>query len=233
MKLNGVFGKGTGKVGNSVWAVSGGVQIVRPYNPNVSNPNTDAQVKQRAKLKLMSQLAAVYASVIAIPKKGLVSARNQFISKNIAMATYANEQASFPLADLQLTLGVNVLPPVAAERGNNTTLNVGLQGAYGAYADRVVYVFAEHAEGDKIRVVSSVIAEAGANGEFEAVMNITESDGFLHAYAVKFASADEKTKFESYVHEAESPNAVLGIVQRMTVSGNTFTETRGVKVVGL
>ena len=54
MKLNGIVGKGTGKLGASVFAISGGEQIVRQYNPVVSNPNTDAQVAQRAKLKLMS-----------------------------------------------------------------------------------------------------------------------------------------------------------------------------------
>ena len=81
MKLNGFVGKGTGKLGSSVFAVSGGEQIVRQYNPNVSNPNTDAQVAQRAKFKLMSQLAAVLAPGLAFKKDSLVSPRNKFIKK--------------------------------------------------------------------------------------------------------------------------------------------------------
>lgn len=233
MKLNGFVGKGSGKLGSSVFAISGGEQIVRQYNPNVSNPSTDAQEEQRAKLKLMSQLAAAFASVIAIPKKGLVSARNQFISKNIGLATFANEQASFPMVGLQLTLGSIVIPDISTERGNNNTLNVRLQENYGGFADKVVYVFAEWAEGDKIRVRSTVIAEAGASGNFEAILPASDNSGFVYAYAVKFASTSEKGKFEDYVYEAESPDAVLGIVQRLTVSGNTFSATKGVSVVGL
>lgn len=233
MKLNGFVGKGTGKLGSSVFAVSGGEQIVRQYNPNVSNPSTDAQVEQRAKLKLMSQLAAAFASVIAIPKKGLISARNQFISKNIGLATFANDQASFPLEQLQLTLGAAVLPTLFWERGNNGVINVRLQSNYGAFADKVVWVFAEWAEGDIIRVLSSGIADAGANGLFEAILSGSDNSGFIYAYAVKFASTSEKAKFENYVYEAESPNAVLGIVQRMTTSGNTFSATSGKPVTGL
>ena len=233
MKLNGIFGKGSGKVGESVWAVSGGVQIVRPYNPNVTNPNTDAQVEQRAKFKLLSQLAAAFAPVIAIPKKGLVSARNQFVSANIGLATYANDHASFPLVKLQLTIGTAVLPGLFCERGENGKFNVRLQDNYASYADKVIYVFAENCEGDQIRVFSTVIAEAGGNGDFAALLPSSDNSGFVYAYAVKFASSSEKTKFENYVYEADSPNAVLGIVQRMLASGNKFSQTIASPVVGL
>lgn len=225
MKLNAILGKGSGKVGGLVFAVSGGEQIVKEKASKVSNPSTDAQVEQRAKLKLMSQLAAAFASVIAIPKNGLVSARNQFISRNIGLATFANGQASFPLGLLQLTIGTVVLPTISWERTNDTTFNVSLVENFGAYADKVVYVFAEHADGEKIRVRSSVVANAGANGNFIATLPGSDRSGFIYAYAVKFASSSEKAKFENYVYESESPNAVLGIVQRLTASGNTFSAT--------
>lgn len=61
MKLNGFVGKGSGKLGASVFTVRKGVQVVREYTDKVSNPNTTAQVGQRAKFKLLTQLAAVVA----------------------------------------------------------------------------------------------------------------------------------------------------------------------------
>lgn len=61
MKLQGFVGKGTGKLGASVWAIRKGVQVVREYTDKVSNPNTPAQVGQRAKFKLLTQLGAVVA----------------------------------------------------------------------------------------------------------------------------------------------------------------------------
>ena len=76
MKLYGLFGKGSGKLGSSVFAISSGEQIVREYNPVVENPNTPAQVEQRAKFKLLSQLASDLASALAFKKEGLVSTRN-------------------------------------------------------------------------------------------------------------------------------------------------------------
>lgn len=61
MKLQGFVGKGSGKLGASVWTVRKGVQVVREYTDKVSNPNTPAQVGQRAKFKLLTQLGAVVA----------------------------------------------------------------------------------------------------------------------------------------------------------------------------
>lgn len=105
MKLTGITGTGTGKLGSSVFATVAGQQIVRQYQPVVANPSTDAQVAQRAKLKLGSQLARDLKPAIAIPKDGLVTSRNRFISKNFALLSFANETASVQLEDIQLTDG--------------------------------------------------------------------------------------------------------------------------------
>lgn len=64
MKLQG-FLKGVGKVENLVVSQVGGVTIARAYQPNVSNPKTEKQVDQRARLKLASQIAAAMSPVIA------------------------------------------------------------------------------------------------------------------------------------------------------------------------
>ena len=105
MKLYGLFGKGSGKRGSSVFAISSGEQIVREYNPVVENPNTPAQAEQRAKFKLLSQLATDLANALAFKKEGLVSARNKFIAYNMKAVAYDEPTASVDLQALSVTGG--------------------------------------------------------------------------------------------------------------------------------
>ena len=145
MKLNGFVGKGTGKLGASVFAISGGEQIVRQYNPKVANPNTDAQVEQRAKLKLMSQLAADMATSIAFRKKGLVSARNQFVSVNIGKCTFVNEGenkgARIDVNQIDLTGASAAFPEIAEPVITDNVVNATGQGPPYRYASPRIQAF--------------------------------------------------------------------------------------------
>lgn len=111
-KTSSMWGKTTGKVGGLVYATAGGEQIVREYNPNVANPSTDAQVNARAKMKLLSQLSASLAPVIAMTKDGLVSKRNKFTSKNYNFAIATNGVAQISYENVQLTEGNLALPQI-------------------------------------------------------------------------------------------------------------------------
>lgn len=114
MKLQGFVGKGSGKLGASVWAVRNGQQVVREYTNRVSNPNTRPQVEQRAKFKLLSQLAAL------VGKEGMffdgigagVSMRNEFMKQNmeaVEVLTGAS-QATLKTGAVKLTSGSFVFP---------------------------------------------------------------------------------------------------------------------------
>lgn len=105
MKLNGIVGKGSGRLGSSVFTVRGGEQIVRQYTPNVANPNTDKQQGQRAKFKLLSQMGAIAADGLLFPKVGNVSQRNAFVQANMAAVTFADGRASLDLSNLSLGNG--------------------------------------------------------------------------------------------------------------------------------
>lgn len=48
-----------GRCGGQVYRVRAGEQIVASYQPNVSNPRTDAQLQQRAKLALAGKLSSI------------------------------------------------------------------------------------------------------------------------------------------------------------------------------
>lgn len=53
------LGQYSGKVGSVVYAVQNGQQIVRSYQPVVSNPKTLAQRKQRAKANLVGRISQI------------------------------------------------------------------------------------------------------------------------------------------------------------------------------
>lgn len=106
MKLQGFVGKGSGKLGASVWAVRKGVQVVREYTNKVSNPNTRPQVEQRAKFKLLSQLAAITADAMAFTSMTAgQSMRNMFMKRNMdaVEVPFDESQALLKVGEVQLS----------------------------------------------------------------------------------------------------------------------------------
>lgn len=231
MKLNGFVGKGSGKLGSSVFAISGGEQIVRVYNPQVSNPNTDAQVAQRAKLKLMSQLAAALAPALGFKKQGLVSARNQFISKNIGQADYQDNEASIALEEIQLTNSSTPIPSIVTEGEEGGVLNVELESAANGDIKRVVYVVYEVTEDETLRYVASkVVSEAGAQNKFPDVFNLYEGSFVVYAYGVKDTNSDATIKYENYIASSTDGNASLQVVELFRSALYGLTMTTGARV---
>lgn len=55
---NGILGTMTGKVGGVVGRTWKGINTVSAYQPNVSNPRTNAQIGQRDKLTVLTKLAS-------------------------------------------------------------------------------------------------------------------------------------------------------------------------------
>lgn len=120
MKLTSIIGKGTGKLGGSVFAVSEGRQIVREYQPKVSNPRTEKQQEQRAKFSGLVLLAREFApSLMYIGRRAGVSERNEFVRRNSGEATIQIDMErtpNFTLPDfsvLRLTSGS--IPTIVAE----------------------------------------------------------------------------------------------------------------------
>lgn len=119
--MQGITGKLSGKMGAAVFRVREGQQIVTQYNPIVKNPNTAGQQSQRAKFKLMSQLAAIMApaygtmGTINRPTRGKSTQRNAFTQINMKLVevdTGGDEvTAKIPMEQLQLTSSFRPLPP--------------------------------------------------------------------------------------------------------------------------
>lgn len=83
-----------GKKAGIVTYQVGDTLLAREYNPYPANPKTERQVQQRAKIKLLSQIAAVFRSFIAIFPSSGRSSRAIFAKLNYpkiaAMGTTAD-----------------------------------------------------------------------------------------------------------------------------------------------
>lgn len=113
-RLQGISGGLSGKTGSYTFRQSRGQTIVSQYQPIVKNPNTQGQQSQRAKFKLMSQLAAIMApafgtmGVTKRPGKQAPTQRNAFVQLNMPLvevdSSADNEVvAKIPMEQLQLT----------------------------------------------------------------------------------------------------------------------------------
>lgn len=91
MKLNGIVGKGSGRLGASVFTVRKGEQIVRQYTDKVTNPNTGEQVRVRAAFSLLTKNAKLLAGAFGFNVSGLVTQRNAFIKANYGVSVMLPE----------------------------------------------------------------------------------------------------------------------------------------------
>ena len=112
-RLQGISGGLSGKTGSYTFRQSRGQTIVSQYQPIVKNPNTQGQQNQRAKFKLMSQLAAIMApgfgtmSVTKRQGKQAPTLRNAFVMLNMPLAEVTSDNdnvvAKIPMEQLKLT----------------------------------------------------------------------------------------------------------------------------------
>lgn len=83
MKLKGFVGKGTGKLGESVWSVFRGEQVVRHTAASVHNPKTARQELSRAKFKEAVTMSRIFNDALLVGYSGVkaqtLSARNEFV----------------------------------------------------------------------------------------------------------------------------------------------------------
>lgn len=86
-KIVGLVGAVSGKVGNFVGAVVGGVQTMRVYQPIVANPRTTAQVKQRSRVDLAGQLSSAISKVAIEGLAGNARMRRSALLSNLIKST--------------------------------------------------------------------------------------------------------------------------------------------------
>ena len=229
-KIYGLFGSMQGKVADVVMAVRNGEQIARKYQPIVSNPSTQLQVAARAKLKLMSQLSAVMAPVIAIPRKGAVSSRNLFVKENYLLSSYSDNAASINLPGVQLTKSVVSMPAIVAPRTAESFAGAIVPGAaFTIDVDRVVYCLFAIGDDNKLRFVESQVAsEKGADGRWPVTFTNISGNALVLAFGVRDNTEAARTTFGNMEVITAQSIANLIVSRTLLETDVTMTETRGV-----
>lgn len=230
MKLSGQI-KGSGKLGNIVAVQTGGECIAREYKATVANPSTPAQVNQRAIMKLMSQVAASVAPVLAIPKQGLKSSRNLFISKNYGLASANDGAVQLTIENLQLTLSNTGLPAIEAERITGNKISVKLTSAANLVADRIVYIlFSKSISNTLTYEQSIVVSDPGADNLFPGELDDVSGDAVLYAYGMKDASASAHASYGNYAVSTGEDVARLIMQRKLSTADYSLTQTRGCEI---
>ena len=219
----------SGRVAGSVFAVRFGEVIERAYNPIVDNPQTAAQVEVRSKLKLMSQLSAVMASVIAIPREGAKSPRNLFVSANFPNAQFSTDTASINLAGIKITKGVLSFPAVTAS-ATTSSLSVSLASG-DEDVTRVSYAIFRKEPDNTLRLIrSTIVSEAGDDRTFPYSPSVTGGGNFLVlAYGIRENTDRARSTFGNMQVLTAETVAKLIATRTLTLEDVSPTETKGLE----
>lgn len=235
-KVTSLYGKTMGKIGSIVFSTSGGYTIAREYNPHVANPNTPAQVNQRARMKLMSQLSAALSPVIAMTKEGLVSKRNKFTKKNFDACYVSGGYAQITYENVQLTEGNTALPALSAVgivNSDGMLINVGIQDEPTTTITRVVYcLFRKSNEGKLEYVDSLIISQRNSSVSqlyfYGGFTNMAVAEYVIYAYGMSDTSERATATYGNLNVVTASDLARLVASRSISYQDFQFTQTRGI-----
>lgn len=242
-KVTSLYGKTTGKIGSIVFSTSGGETIAREYNPHVANPNTMPQVNQRARMKLMSQLSAALAPVIAMRKEGLTSARNKFVQRNFDASYASDGVAQISYENVQLTSGNAGLPQIKWTAFADTdipTIAAFFSEQPSENISRVVWCLFRKTDEGKLEFVSSQIVSARTSSDplrfFEAqFFNVSwnsdtsklATNYVLYAYGMSDTSESATARYGNLNVQNATDIARLIATRTISYEDFQFTQTRG------
>lgn len=228
MKVTSYRSKGSGKVGSSVYVINHGVLIEREYNSEVSNPSTPAQVGQRARFKLASQVSAALENVIAIPRKGIQSPRNRFVKRNMPFFYGGVDGAQVTYENLQLTLGSNGIPAIYVGRTQSGELELELMEPVNMSVSHVAYCIFRKTDEELLQLVASEIVPVNEdNVDANIIINDPGGDLVIYAYGYRIKNAKAKAKYDNYRVSNAADMATLIANRRLELSDVYFSATRG------
>lgn len=232
-----------GKLAGTVLSTSRGVTTVRE-NVTPSNPNTESQTLQRARFKLISQIAAAVSDAIAIPYSNGLTPRNRFVALNMGTVTAVKGirytagqepetyiEASCVLTNLQLTDSNRGLSGVNASRENGLNRVYLDNTSQNANLTHVVYnIFVKNRE-NTLTFVSSVVGKKGNDYTFTAAAALPEDgDIVILAYGVRYVNEKAFAKYGNIIVESGIDFAQLIATNKMAANDVQLTRTRGVEL---
>lgn len=248
-KIYGINGKLTGKIGNTVFAVDGGIQVARQYNPIVANPRTEAQQTQRLKVDFAGQMSK---GIVAAALDGLSGNRRQRRSallSNLIKDVIGIEQAAdgkqmqFQAANLRLSggtksldFGVSFVLGMSAVMGKNQ-VQVALAPAEGSTKLpagerlRIVVIGAPSDPGAVFSGVVSAVADIVTTATETQSVNIDidgsrAGDAYSYAvYAIPLSLSNEGLLTSAYVQGIATSRYFVLPVDMVTGGAYEFGRT--------
>lgn len=228
-KVNPTLGKMVGKIGGIVYSVSKGLQVMREKPISVANPQTAAQVAQRSKMKLITQLAAQVSGSIFYPGNGPVSGRNQFVAANLKQAYYSGDKAAIILDNVQLAEGNAGIPALHVARSINQKLQITFTEEVAS--DIVGIYFCVYKKTDEGRLAlygQKLVREKDDRYGFMAEFPTTTDELVVWAVGIKATSSSSKAAYYNFsVSNGVDAASLLSDIMSST-SGLIYSATRGV-----
>lgn len=228
-KVNPTLGKMVGKIGGIVYSVSKGQQVMREKPISVANPQTPAQVAQRSKMKLITQLAAQVSGSIFFAGSGAVSGRNQFVAANLKQAYYSGDKAAIILDNVQLADGNAGIPALHVARSINQKLQITFTEEVAS--DIVGIYFCVYKKTDEGRLAlygQKLVREKDETYGFMAEFPTTTDELVVWAVGIKATSSSSKAAYYNFsVSNGVDAASLLSDIMSST-SGLIYSATRGV-----
>ena len=190
----GALGVRRGKVGAEVYSVTGGIQVVKQYQPVVANPNTDGQQLQRLKMMVVGKISKAITPDMLVGLGTRFKARAEF---NKTMLRAAQARLSGDLGEWKARVPATAL--VFSRGFTPSSYSFGAAGI--ATGNRAVTIaineWPEEASVLKLIAVSgghmldiaqdfmanSLTIESGTTGELSIRMPATIAEG-ANVYAI-------------------------------------------------
>lgn len=236
--MQGITGKLSGKMGAAVFRVREGQQVVTQYNPIVKNPNTEGQQTQRAKFKLMSQLAAVMApgfgtmSVTTRKAKGKPSQRNAFTQLNFPLVNVTSDDqtvtAKIPMEQLKLTSSARYLGTMTATP-DGRIIAVSIQNVP-ADVSAVRLVVVGYTGGDVSQAVINQIIDVPATGSsvahtIEQEISVSSGDYTVLAYGLIPSESAKASISLDNIHTPADEDFISAVELNAMVAEGSMAET--------
>lgn len=218
----------------------GETMLAREYNPHPANPKTERQVQQRAKIKLLSQIAAVFRPIIAIFPSSGKSSRAIFARLNYPEITASGTTAEIDFTSVSLTDSSRPITQVAKDIAflpSGVRMLVGLPQEPTEDIKRVFYYLFGKQDNGKLVLLDYYLSEirwssrnplyfCWANAPFE----IDEQGKATRDYVIyAIGMGDNSEEATKYWSQLDVPNLeFLGQIiaeELITHSDFFFTET--------
>ena len=211
-------------MGASVWTVRKGVQVVREYTDKVTNPNTPAQVGQRAKFKLLAQLGAIvagYGMCFRYLYAG-ESMRNAFMRANMRAVelSQTGDVALLNVSEVVLTDGHTTAPSATF---NRTTGVMSVDLSASAMSDIIGIGYAVITMPDVGRIIGYSARAEKAEGETAITATIVAPSALMSktnvlVWGYRFADAAARAKYDA-IAAAKTAGVVSLEFERMLREG--------------